>query len=82
MAQIAVPEGTDTAITSSANGIVQNLGPGVLYVDTGSVDEGTGVRVEVGQAISLTSNTQLHGIASGSDCDVRVIQLASGIHGR
>jgi hypothetical protein len=82
VAQVTVPEGTATAIANSANGLVQNLGPGVLYVDnSSSVDEDTSVRVDVGQAISLAGLTTLHGVASGDDCDVRVLQLANGIHG-
>lgn len=78
--QTTIPEGTAVSLPY-ANSLIQNLGPGVLYVDTnGAATEDNGVKVDVGQAISLTGTTGASGFALGADCDVRIAQPATGLH--
>lgn len=68
-----IPGGVGTAI------LVQNLGPGDLYVSTGAVTVGTGIKVPINRAITLTGGGSLNVISSDTS-DVRYQAGATGIH--
>lgn len=81
MAQVTVLDGVDMQVTNQANSLIQNLGPGILYLESGAATVGGSLRVAVGEAVSILGNITMHGIASSGDCDVRILTPASGIHG-
>ena len=72
-----------TPVRLSVNGapVVQNLGPGVLYMDVGSdVSQSTGIQIPVNQAyefvkrIGLASGS-LYLVATQSNTDVRILEV-------
>lgn len=72
---------TDTGYTGTQQPIVQNLGPGVLYVGTSANNlTTTGLYLPAG-AVYEFPNTVVEGAgaiwiqASGGDCDVRIINV-------
>lgn len=69
------------AFKSSSRPIVQNLGPGTLYLGTSTADlETTGLSLPMGAVYELPA-TLVEGAgkiclaASGDDCDVRIINV-------
>lgn len=66
-----------------AGRVIQNLGPGDLYVDTDAEATTTGgLKIAVGEAISLgagSSETIISLVASAADTDVRVVRMGEKI---
>lgn len=61
------------------NSLIQNLGPGTLYVGSNLVTKDDGVQVLPGQAIQLGAVSLIGLIAESGSCDVRVQVGAAGI---
>lgn len=72
---------TDTGYTGSMQAIIQNLGPGVLYVGTSADDlENTGLYLPAGSVYEFPA-TVVDGAgaiwiqAIGGQCDTRIINV-------
>jgi hypothetical protein len=71
----------NTGYTATMQPIVQNLGPGILYVGTSSTDLTTeGLQLPVGAVYEFPRNLvdgagQVWIQASGANCDVRIINV-------
>lgn len=72
---------SETPIQILSSQLIQNLGPGLLYIGDSSVSASTGVQVDVGKSIALNySNNSLYAVSS-STSDVRTVDAGSGIFG-
>lgn len=78
MPQLTV-ETTDPEVINGNNTLIQNLGPGTLYVGPGVEDTTDGIRVLAGQALLLGAVSTVQLVASGSNCDVRLLPGAVSI---
>ena len=71
----------ETALVVGRGGcLVQNLGPGLLYIGEESVSESNGLQLGVGESVSLNiSNTDFY-VISDDTYDVRILSRGSGIY--
>ena len=59
--------------------LVQNLGPGVLYVGAGGLTAANGVQVPVGRSVTLSGGGSVWGVSTDSS-DVRFQAGVTGIY--
>lgn len=75
MTQIDALEGVPVRFYGNDT-LVQNLGPGILYVGPLVEDATTGIKLDVGSYLRLTGVSSMDMVAIGDDCDVR-LQVAA-----
>jgi len=83
MPQIGITEGTTSSFAgvSQVPSLIQNLGPGVLYLDFNSnVHPDNGTRLAAGESLVATPSSGLYGLSSDDDCDVRILATSTGIY--
>jgi hypothetical protein len=68
-----------TAVPIAASGLIQNLGPDPVYIGEGSVTLDSGVRLGVGESMTVGHSNGTLYIMSESSSDVRVLGRATGI---
>lgn len=75
-----MPSITDTAISlGSAGALIQNLGPDALYLGSHAVTTDDGIKVSVGEALTIGyTDSAVFGVSDGTS-DVRVLRGGMGI---
>lgn len=69
----------DTAVAIPYAGLIQNLGPGAIYVGDSAVAPATGFRVAAGEALAVgTATSTIYAVSDGTS-DVRAMSRATGI---
>lgn len=74
MSQLTVVEDA-AAVAAPRGALLQNLGPGTLWVGDSAVDETEGIRLFAGQCLGGVGRAWVY--ASGDNCDVRAGNAAS-----
>lgn len=68
---------TPTALPSGVS-LIQNLGPGNLYVGEGTVSTTTGVELPPDHTLTVTGEGSMYAV-SDSTSDVRTLEVGTGI---
>lgn len=59
--------------TGRSSCLIQNLGPGVVYIGNGVVTVANGIRIAVNGSMSVTWDDAIHGISTIAATDVRFV---------
>lgn len=73
---------TPVKIDENAVGYLQNLGPDLLYLgNSSSVSPATGVRLNVGQSVTIINSGYEHYVVSEGSSDIRTMQGLNAVYG-
>ena len=75
-----MPNVTTTPLNIGASAVlIQNLGPGDLFVGAAAVTSATGVKISAGDSITMGYSSQPTYIVSSATSDARLMYGATGI---